>query len=149
AKPAATKPAPASAAKRAFAAGPDAAPKRPRKPKVAPDRLEMLVAAARTSLEDDKAEDILVLDVTGRSDVTDRLIIATGQVERQLQAMAVHVEEALEKAGMSLRRNQIQASPDWVLIDAGDLVIHLFRPEARATYALERMWGPESPAPER
>ncbi|MBK1662734.1 ribosome silencing factor [Paracraurococcus ruber] len=111
--------------------------------------MEMLVAAARTSLEDDKAEDILVLDVTGRSDVTDRLIIATGQVERQLQAMAVHVEEALEKAGMSLRRNQIQASPDWVLIDAGDLVIHLFRPEARATYALERMWGPESPAPER
>jgi ribosome silencing factor RsfS/YbeB/iojap len=131
-------------------AGPDAAaPKRPRKHKVAPDRLEQLVAAARTSLEDDKAEDILVLDVTGRSDFTDRMIIATGLVERQLQAMAVHVEEALEKAGMKLRRSDIQASPDWVLIDAGDLVIHLFRPEARATYALERMWGPESPAPER
>ncbi|MCB4824992.1 ribosome silencing factor [Roseicella sp. GB24] len=122
--------------------------KRPRKPKIAPDRLEQLVAAARTSLEDDKAEDILVLDVTGRSDFTDRMIIATGQVERQLQAMAVHLEEALEKAGLRLRRNQIQASPDWVLIDAGDLVIHLFRPEARVTYALERMWGPESPSPE-
>ncbi|MFZ4407385.1 MAG: ribosome silencing factor [Paracraurococcus sp.] len=134
--------------KRQAVAGPDAAPKRPRKPKIAPDRLEQIVAAARTSLEDDKAEEILVLDVTGRSDFTDRMIIATGQVERQLQAMAVHLEDALEKVGMKLRRSDIQASPDWVLIDAGDLVIHLFRPEARVTYALERMWGPESPAPE-
>lgn len=146
--PASLKASAAALRKRQIAAGPDAVPKRPRKPKVTPDRLEQLVAVARTSLEDDKAEDIRVLDVTGRSDFTDCMIIATGQVERQLQAMAVHVEEALEKAGRKLRRSDIQASPDWVLIDAGDLVIHLFRPEARATYALERMWGPESPAPE-
>ncbi|MDO9711929.1 ribosome silencing factor [Paracraurococcus lichenis] len=148
--PARPKPAtPAAEKKTRSAAGPSAAaPQRPRK-KVAPDRLEALVAAARQSLEDDKAEEIVVLDVTGRADFTDRMIIATGQVERQLQAMAVHVEEALEKAGKHLRRSDIQASPDWVLIDAGDLVIHLFRPEARVTYALERMWGPESPAPDR
>jgi ribosome silencing factor RsfS/YbeB/iojap len=86
-----------------------------------------------------------VLDVTGRASFTDRMIIATGQVERQLQAMAAHLEEALEKAGLKLRRDAIQGSPDWVLIDAGDLVVHLFRPDARATYALERMWGPDSP----
>lgn len=133
--------------KRQVAAGPDGGA-RPRRPKAAPDRLEQLVTLARTSLEDDKAEDIVVLDVTDRASFTDRMIIATGLVERQIQAMATHLEEALEKAGLRLRRDAIQASPDWVLIDAGDLVIHLFRPEARAMYGLERMWGPESPAAE-
>ena len=93
----------------------------------------------------DKAENIILLDVTGRADYADRLIIATGLVERQLQAMATHLDEALGKAGLNLKRDAIQASPDWVLIDAGDLVIHLFRPEARELYRIERMWGPESP----
>ena len=132
------------------AAGPDgkAQPRAARRAKSEPDRLEALVAAARASLEDDKAEDIQVLDVTGRASFTDRMVIATGLVERQIQAMATHLEEALEKAGLKLRRDAIQASPDWVLIDAGDLVVHLFRPEARATYALERMWGPDSPGGE-
>ena len=132
------------------AAGPDAKaqPRAARRPKAEPNRLEALVAAARASLEDDKAEDIQVLDVTGRASFTDRMVIATGLVERQIQAMATHLEEALEKAGLKLRRDAIQGSPDWVLIDAGDLVIHLFRPEARATYALERMWGPDSPGGE-
>jgi ribosome silencing factor RsfS/YbeB/iojap len=116
-----------------------------RREKIAPDRLEILVEAARQSLEDDKAENIVILDVTGRADYTDRLIIATGQVERQLQAMATHLDEALGKAGLHIKRDAIQASGDWVLIDAGDLVIHLFRPDARELYRLERMWGPESP----
>ena len=89
-----------------------------------------------------------MLDVTGRASFTDRMIIATGLVERQIQSMATHLEDALEKAGLKLRRDAIQGSPDWVLIDAGDLVVHLFRPEARATYALERMWGPDSPVDE-
>ena len=113
--------------------------------KLSPDRLSLLVAAAMKSLEDDKAENIVLLDVTGRADYADRLIIATGMVERQLQAMATHLDEALGKAGLNLKRDSIQASPDWVLIDAGDLVIHLFRPEARELYRIERMWGPESP----
>ena len=89
-----------------------------------------------------------MLDVTGRADYADRLIIATGQVDRQLQAMAAHLDEALAKEGLQLRRDHVQASPDWVLIDAGDLVIHLFLPEARDLYRLEKMWGPGSPAPE-
>ncbi len=133
------------------AATPPAAPRparRTRPPKVAPDRLEQLVAAAAKSLEDDKAEDIRILDVTGRADYADRLIIATGLVDRQIQAMATHLVEALEKVGLRLKRDSIQASPDWVLIDALDLVIHLFKPEARALYGLERMWGPDSPAPD-
>ena len=158
AKTSATKPAPkraaakaapkAKPATKAAAAATPAAP-RPargrRREKLAPDRLQLLVEAAQKSLEDDKAENIVVLDVTGRADYTDRLIIATGQVERQLQAMASHLDEALGKAGLHLKRDAIQASPDWVLIDAGDLVIHLFRPDARELYRLERMWGPESP----
>lgn len=149
AKTTAAKPAPkAKRATKAAGAATTAAP-RPartkRRAKIAPDRLELLVEAARKSLEDDKAENIIVLDVTGRADYTDRLIIATGQVERQLQAMAAHLDEALGKAGLHLKRDAVQASPDWVLIDAGDLVIHLFRPDARELYRLERMWGPESP----
>ena len=96
-----------------------------------------------------KAEDVVVLDVTGRADYADRLIIATGQVERQLQAMATHLEEALEKIGYRMRRSDIQSSPDWVLIDAGDLLVHIFRPEVRGFYNLEKMWGADRPAEQR
>jgi ribosome silencing factor RsfS/YbeB/iojap len=149
AKPKATATAakPATPRKRQVAAGPDAAPKprRTRRVKASPDRLEELVTAVRSSLEDDKAEDILVLDVADRASFTDRMVIATGLADRQIQAMAEHLEDALEKVGLKLNRSAIQASPDWVLIDAGDLVVHLFKPEARAMYALERMWGPDSP----
>jgi ribosome silencing factor RsfS/YbeB/iojap len=143
--------APAAKAKKAPAKPAAKAPAAPRpargkaRQKLAPDRLALLVDAAMKSLEDDKAENIVLLDVTGRADYADRLIIATGLVERQLTAMATHLDEALAKAGLQLRRDNIQASGDWVLIDAGDLVIHLFRPEARELYRLERMWGPESP----
>ena len=76
----------------------------------------------------------------------DRMIVATGLADRQIQAMASHVEEALEKEGV--KRIRSETSPDWVLLDAGDLVIHLFKPEARETYAIERMWGPHSPGEE-
>jgi ribosomal silencing factor RsfS len=62
--------------------------------------------------------------------------------------MANHLDDAFAKEGLKLRGDAIQASPDWVLIDAGDLVVPLFKPEARNLYALERMWGPESPAPD-
>lgn len=136
-----------TAAKAAKPPAPPRPTRRTRPPKVTPDRLALLVEAARKSLEDDKAEDVLVLDVTGRADYADRLIIATGLVDRQIQAMATHVVEALEEAGLRLRRDAVQASPDWVLIDALDLVIHLFKPETRALYGLERMWGPDSPSP--
>ncbi len=143
-----------AAAKRMVAPAPAPAAPRPtraprsRKPKVPPALLDRLVEAARKSLEDDKAEGVLVLDVTGRADYADRLVIATGLAERQIQAMATHLEDAFEKEGLKLRRDAIQGSPDWVLIDAGDLVVHLFKPEARSLYALERMWGPDSPAAE-
>ena len=141
-----TRPAKPSPEAEALAA---AEPKRPRTRKrpasLSPDRLETLVTAARKSLEDDKAEDIKVLDVTGRASFTDRIIIATGLADRQIQAMATHLEEALAKEGLKLKRNAIEASPDWVLIDCGDMVIHLFKPEARDSFRLEKMWGEDSP----
>jgi ribosome silencing factor RsfS/YbeB/iojap len=139
----------AKAAKAPAAAKPPAAP-RPRRTsprtKALPALIDRLVAAAKRSLEADGAENILVLDVAGRADYADWLVIATGLADRQIQAMATHLDEAFGKEGLKLRRDATQASGDWVLIDAGDLVVHLFKPEARRLYALERMWGPDSPA---
>ncbi len=78
------------------------------------------------------------------------MVIATGLADRQIAAMAEHLSEKLAQAGV--RRVQVEGAPgaDWVLIDAGDIVVHLFKPEARAMYALEKMWGAdldEVPAP--
>ncbi len=96
-----------------------------------------------TSLEDDKAEAIVTLDLEGRAAFTDRMVIATGLADRQITAMATHLEDKLGEAG--LKRVQIEGATgsDWVLIDAGDIVIHLFKPESRTLYGLEKMWGAE------
>ena len=95
------------------------------------------------SLEADKAEAVVTLDLAGRAAFTDRMVIATGLADRQITAMALHLEDKLEAAG--IKRVQIEGSggSDWVLIDAGDIVVHLFKPDARALYALEKMWGPD------
>ncbi len=95
------------------------------------------------SLEGDKAEEVITLDLAGRAAFTDRMVIATGLADRQISAMALHLEEKLAEIG--IKRVQVEGSggSDWVLIDAGDIVVHLFKPEARALYALEKMWGPD------
>lgn len=95
------------------------------------------------SLEDDKAEDVVVLDLAGRASFADRMIVATGLADRQISAMATHLEEKLRAAGIPRIQIEGAGGSDWVLIDAGDIVVHLFKPEARALYALERMWGAE------
>jgi ribosome silencing factor RsfS/YbeB/iojap len=129
---------PGTPRKKAVAAGPTRTPAR--EPAEAA-RLEMLQGLIVSSLEDDKAEAIVTLDLAGRASFADRMVIATGLADRQITAMATHLEEKLHEAG--LRRIQVEGTPgtDWVLIDAGDIVIHLFKPEARAMYALEKMWG--------
>lgn len=105
------------------------------------ERLDELQAIIVTCLEDDKAENIITLDLAGRASFTDRMVIATGLADRQIAAMATHLDEKLSAAG--LKRIQVEGAggSDWVLIDAGDIVIHLFKPEAREMYGLERMWG--------
>jgi ribosome-associated protein len=93
------------------------------------------------SLEDDKAENVVALDLAGRAAFADRMVIATGLADRQISAMAQHLEKKLHEAG--LKRVQIEGAggSDWVLIDAGDIVVHLFKPDARDLYALEKMWS--------
>ena len=94
-----------------------------------------------SSLEDDKAENVVTLDLTGKAMFCDRMVIATGLADRQITAMAQHLREKLHGAGQ--KRVQIEGlgGSDWVLIDAGDIVVHLFKPEARTMYGLEKMWG--------
>jgi ribosome-associated protein len=134
-------PPPGTPRKKAAVAGP--VKRRARVKATEAERLDQLQAVIVASLEDDKAENVVSLDLAGRAAFTDRMVIATGLADRQIAAMATHLEEKLRAAG--LRRIQIEGAggSDWVLIDAGDIVVHLFKPEARAMYGLERMWGAE------
>lgn len=94
-----------------------------------------------TSLEDDKAEDIVRIDLEGKSSIADEMIIASGRSARHVNALADHVVRKLkEDAGQRAKLEGTQTN-DWVLIDAGDIVVHLFRPEVREFYQLERIWG--------
>jgi ribosome-associated protein len=95
------------------------------------------------SLDADKAEDIVSYDLVGRSSLTDYMIIASGKSARQVAAMAEHLREKLEALG---KRPSIEGLPggDWVLVDTGDVVVHLFRPEVREFYQLESLWAPEA-----
>jgi ribosome-associated protein len=102
------------------------------------DRMQTLICA---SLEDDKAEDIVAIDLAGRASFADRMVVATGLADRQIAAMATHLTEKLAEAGFKKVLIEGASGTDWVLIDAGDIIVHLFKPEARTLYALEKMWG--------
>ncbi|HTZ70279.1 MAG TPA: ribosome silencing factor [Acetobacteraceae bacterium] len=130
---------PGTPRKKAAAAGP-----RGKREAPAPtDKLNEMQALIVASLEDDKAENVVTLDLAGRAAFADRMVIATGLADRQIAAMAQHLEKKLHEAG--LKRVQIEGATgsDWVLIDAGDIVVHLFKPDARQLYGLEKMWGAE------
>lgn len=100
-----------------------------------------VLALIEKVLEDGKAEEPVVIDLAGKSDIADHMIIATGRSQRQVLALADHVVAALKAAGHG--RVSVEGVPhgDWVLIDAGDVLVHLFRPEIRQHYNLEKMWG--------
>jgi ribosome-associated protein len=104
-----------------------------------------VVDLVETSLDDDKAEDITVIALAGKSSIAEYMIIASGRNSRQLGAMADHLSEKLKALGFSVAVEG-KAAGDWVLLDAGDVVVHLFRPEVRAFYNLEKMWGVAQPA---
>jgi len=101
-----------------------------------PDDLVVLVTG---QLDADKAEDILAIDLRGKSSMADHIVIATGNSNRQVAAMAEHLVEKL-KANRYRVAMEGMPQADWVLVDAGDIVIHLFRPEVRSYYNLERLW---------
>ena len=117
--------------------------------KPAADKTPDLLKIVETSLDDDKAEDIVAIDLRGKSTIADYMVIATGRNSRQLAAMASHLDEKLTKAGVARVSVEGKNQGDWVLLDGGDVVVHLFRPEVRSFYALEKMWGAEMPSPER
>lgn len=100
---------------------------------------------ALASLEDDKAEDVIVVDLVGKTSIADAMVIASGRSTRQVGAMAEHLVEKLKSGGIKPISSEGRTQSDWVLIDAGDLIIHLFRPEIRAFYNIEKMWGADSP----
>lgn len=117
--------------------------------KPAADKTQDLLKIVETSLDDDKAENIVAIDLRGKSTIADYMVIATGRNSRQLAAMATHLDEKLTKAGVGRVSVEGKNQGDWVLLDGGDVVVHLFRPEVRTFYALEKMWGAEMPSPER
>ncbi|HXP32290.1 MAG TPA: ribosome silencing factor [Stellaceae bacterium] len=92
-------------------------------------------------LEDGKAENLVVIDLQGKTNIADHLVIASGRSQRQVLALAEHVLAALKSAGHGRASAEGLPHGDWVLIDAGDVVVHLFRPEVRSYYNLEKMWG--------
>ncbi|WP_428542825.1 ribosome silencing factor [Rhodopila sp.] len=127
--------------KKTIAAGPKQARAAAGKVAAEPSVLDRLQAVIVGSLDNDKAENVVTMDLAGKAMFCDRMVIASGLADRQISAMAQHLSEKLKDAG--LKRVQVEGAggSDWVLIDAGDIVIHLFKPEARTMYALEKMWG--------
>ena len=115
-------------------------PSHPGHSAIAPDA-GSLVEALRTVLDDAKAEDIISLDLAGKTSLADAMIIASGRSDRHVGAIADRVAFALKERGLPAPR--IEGTPvcDWVLIDAGDIIVHLFRPEVRGFYNLEKLWG--------
>ena len=100
-------------------------------------------------MDADKAEDIISIDLTGKSSIADYMVIATGRSSRQLAAMAQHLDEKLTKSGIKKVSVEGLTQGEWVLLDGGDVIVHLFKPDVRRFYNLEKMWGLELPEPER
>jgi ribosome-associated protein len=96
-------------------------------------------------LEDDKAQDVVFIDLKDKSSIADGMIVASGRSHRHVGAIADHLLRALKDLGYGRARVEGLPHCDWVLIDAGDMIVHLFRPEVRAFYNLEKIWSVEPP----
>ena len=94
-------------------------------------------------LDDDKAQDVVLIDLKDKSSVADWMIVASGRSQRHVGALADHILRALKDAGVGKAKVEGMPHCDWVLIDAGDVIVHIFRPEVRAFYNLEKIWSVE------
>jgi ribosome-associated protein len=103
----------------------------------APDLHQLVLS----QLDDDQAQDVVTIPLEGKSSIADHMVIASGRSTRQVASMAQKLAEKIKHAGFGHARVEGLPAADWVLIDAGDVVIHLFRPEVRSFYNLERMWS--------
>ena len=105
------------------------------------DSVAALHALVMQSLDDDQAQETISIPLEGKSSIADHMVIASGRSSRQVAAIAQHLAERIKKeTGRSARVEGLPVA-DWVLIDAGDVIVHLFKPEVRSFYNLERMWG--------
>ena len=104
-----------------------------------------LAKIAVTALEDIKARDITVLDVRKLTSLYDTLIIASADSNRQVKALAQNVRDKLKEAGAHIIGVEGEQTAEWILVDAGDLVVHIMQPAVRAYYNLEELWAPPAP----
>lgn len=103
---------------------------------------EDIFARVLSSLDDDKAEDVVQIDLRGRSDVADYMVICSGRSSRQVAAISEKLADRLKQEFRISCKMEGKETGDWVLIDTGDVIVHVFRPEVRDFYQLEKMWLP-------
>jgi ribosome-associated protein len=104
------------------------------------DLVSRAINTVLASLEDSKAENIVSIDIQGKSSLGDYMVVASGRSHRHVAAVAEHLLKALKDAGLGNARVEGLSGADWVLIDTGDVIVHVFRPEVREFYNLEKMW---------
>lgn len=100
-----------------------------------------LVKLVESVLDDDKAEDVVVVDLSGKTDIADFMVIASGTSKRQIGAMAEHLQERIKASGAKSVSIEGAVQCDWIVVDAGAVLVHLFRPEIRKFYDLEKLWA--------
>lgn len=150
-KPAAKKPAAKSGIRKLAAQAAPAKKPATKKAATVKTKSTTLAASAQQSaliakvLDDNKAEEIVNIDLINKCSFADYMVVASGRSQRHVAALADHVADALKKAGMPVYNIEGKDSADWVLIDAGDVVVHLFRPEVRQFYNIEKMWAIAAP----
>jgi len=108
-------------------------------------RLDKLQKVAVAALEDIKARDIEVIDVRPQTSLYDTMVIASADSNRQVKALAHHVRDKLKEAGAPILGIEGEDGGEWVLVDAGDIVVHVMQPAVRAYYNLEELWAPQAP----
>jgi len=97
-------------------------------------------------LDDEKAQDIILIDLKDKSSVADGIVVASGRSHRHVGAIADHLLRAIKDAGHGRAKVEGLPACDWVLIDAGDLIVHIFRPEVRSFYNIEKIWSVDPPS---
>ncbi|MEM7240776.1 MAG: ribosome silencing factor [Pseudomonadota bacterium] len=99
------------------------------------------------TLHDMKAEDVVTIDLNGKSSIADHMVVASGRSSRQVAAISDKLQKALKETHGLSAKPEGKETGDWVLLDAGDVIVHIFRPEVRAFYQLEKMWMSEVATP--
>lgn len=111
------------------------------------DRGAAILSLILAELDENKAEEVVTINLSGKTDIADAMVVASGRSARHVGALAEKIAKRLKEAGMGRARMEGAPACDWVLIDAEDVIVHLFRPEVRKFYNLERIWSETARAP--